>query len=194
MKRTAAAAISTLLLGLTLAGCGSSSEPDTPATTAAESPSAPAASSSPTETEEPAPDADASAGDVDALTDADLANISGYAAGNLDDAIARYGAEAVYVTRVHFANTEMIQAGREAGSAILNSDILETGQGVCEQMSEGMTFDEIYMTGYEEIGGLENEDPNFMMANFVWSFILEAPDTICPEHQQAKADWEASAH
>jgi hypothetical protein len=104
-------------------------------------------------------------------------------------------AEADYVARVQEAGKPILHEFPDAAATLEDTEtIVEQGAEVCSMIGDGMTLDEIYMQADSEAGVPLEEDPNFMFANFLWATILEAPDTICPEHADVVDEWKAAAH
>ncbi|MHA7620222.1 hypothetical protein ACX12M_17050 [Cellulosimicrobium cellulans] len=186
-----------VVVGLVLAtaACGGQSDPGFATDTTPSASTTVSAEPEPTEdTVEPEPtDTTATAPDLDALTIDDLVSINGDATLALDDALATHGPEAVYVARTKVGNPALF-LGEEQLAEVTNAQVLEAGTTVCSEIGAGRTLDEIFMEMYEAAGANAEQDSMNVFGDFVWSMILNAPDTLCPEHAQVKADWEASLH
>jgi hypothetical protein len=103
--------------------------------------------------------------------------------------------EADYVALIQEAGGLIEREFPGAAAALGDADsIIETGREVCSMIDDGKTLDEIYMHADKEAGVPLEQDPSFMFANFLWATVLEAPPTLCPEHNDVVDEWKASAH
>lgn len=103
------------------------------------------------------------------------------------------GAEAAYVAAVDAESQAVYDAFPRLRDSFTDKDLAQIGFANCAQMG-AFTLDEIFMKAYEETGIAQDEDPDFLIANFVWSTILNAPAKLCPEHEDAVEKWKASSH
>lgn len=100
-----------------------------------------------------------------------------------------------YVLMVQDAGEPLVREYPDLAPVLDDSKgIVTAGEEMCTQIDEGMTLDEVYLDTYDNLGLPAGLDDNMLFANFIWDMILAAPETLCPEHQDAVAEWEASAH
>lgn len=108
-------------------------------------------------------------------------------------AVPEPGADAAYVDAVDAESRAAYDAFPGLRDAFTDEDLVKIGNANCAQM-DAFTLDEIFMKAYDEMGVTQEEDSMFLLANFVWSTILNAPATLCPKHEDDVKEWKASAH
>lgn len=132
---------------------------------------------------------------VDALTDRELQNIDRWRAGNSTDAaVEKYGAEPVFLAAVFGENWFVLDEVPELRAEVPNSNWIEGGRETCSELDARKTLDEIFMESYDAVGVTEVQDPGFFMADLIWSMILWAPKTLCPEHLEKIEEFEEDMH
>lgn len=166
---------------LVVAGCGGPDEVEPePEAPAVESPAEPEPTAEPAAPEpEPAADEGPSA--------FDHYEIASAARDDMAAAIETHGADAVFIATIRDDHPAVTTEAPDA-------DLVALAQHSCDRLDAGLTFDQVYMEAEAEAGIPDDPLALELIGGMIWDIILVSVDTHCPQHADARADWEQSLH